>query len=212
MSSPVRVGTSASITSKITPVLFLFIRGIAQNLHVCLAADEQHRDGTRKRARREKSIRMNYSARRGRDILTKERARIRKTAVLIFLFSRRIDWKRLIFVVSFLTRAVYSTTKFESVRALLKALAILESFDCFRSSRSFKNGDRLERSWKTLRWSLSQRDELMWNYKILKEIREIRVIEIWSKTIKTLNNRKFESCLKRLYHCMCNKFEVTQSV
>lgn len=35
MSSPVRVGTYVPITSKITPVLFLPVRGIVQNLHVC---------------------------------------------------------------------------------------------------------------------------------------------------------------------------------
>lgn len=65
MSSPVRVGTYAPITSKITPVLFLPVRGIVQNLHVCLSPPptntaDQHRRrngtpcGTRKRGTREK--------------------------------------------------------------------------------------------------------------------------------------------------------------
>lgn len=75
MSSPVRVGTYAPITSKITPVLFLPVRGIVQNLHVCLSppptntADETEHRAEQESGGREKSIRMNY---RGRDVFLEE--------------------------------------------------------------------------------------------------------------------------------------------
>lgn len=75
MSSPVRVGTYAPITSKITPMLFLLVRGIVQNLHVCFSpppintADETEHRAEQESGGREKSIRMNYG---GRDVFLEE--------------------------------------------------------------------------------------------------------------------------------------------